>query len=50
MENQVRTQIRLPKGLADWLKSQARTQNRSMNGQLIEFLKQERERSVNDRT
>lgn len=39
MEQMLRSQVRLPRDIADWLKSQARSQSRSMNGQLIEVLK-----------
>lgn len=39
MDEMLRSQIRLPKEIADWLKKQARNQSRSMNGQLIEVLK-----------
>ncbi|MBH3440543.1 Arc family DNA-binding protein [Pseudomonas luteola] len=39
MEDVMRTQVRLPKDLGDWLKTVAQEQSRSMNGQLIEYLK-----------
>lgn len=34
----VRTQVRLPADLVEWLKAQAKEQRRSMNGQLVEVL------------
>lgn len=36
----LRTQVRLPADVADWLKAQAKLQSRSMNGQLVEYLRQ----------
>ena len=38
-----RTQVRIPQDLMDWLKEQAKSHGRSMNSQLIEFLKQARQ-------
>lgn len=38
--NTVRTQVRMPAELAEWLKQQAKAQHRSMNGQLVELLMQ----------
>lgn len=35
-----RTQVRIPSDLMDWLKQQAKEQNRSMNAQLVEMLSQ----------
>jgi len=35
-----RTQVRIPADLMDWLKQQAKEQNRSMNAQLVEMLAQ----------
>lgn len=35
----LRTQVRLPEDVADWLKAKAKGQSRSMNGQLVEFLR-----------
>lgn len=40
-----RTQVRIPTDLLEWVKRQAKDQNRSMNAQLIEILEQERRRS-----
>ncbi|OYT78232.1 Arc family DNA-binding protein [Pseudomonas sp. PGPPP2] len=40
-----RTQVRIPVDLMDWLKQRAREENRSMNAQLIELLKQARKQS-----
>lgn len=39
MREYVRATTRIPKDVADWLKSQAKEQSRSMNGQLIESLR-----------
>lgn len=38
MAGDIRATTRIPKHIADWLKAQAKEQNRSMNGQLIECL------------
>lgn len=38
MNTDIRATTRIPKEIADWLKAQAKQQNRSMNGQLIECL------------
>ena len=35
-----RTQVRIPNELMEWIKQQAKEQNRSMNGQIIELLTQ----------
>ncbi len=40
MDQMTRTQVRIPRDIAEWLKIQAREQSRSMNGQLVELLKQ----------
>lgn len=34
----VRTQVRIPKMLIDWLKQEAKQQGRSMNAQLIQLI------------
>ena len=39
MDEYVRVTVRFPKDIAEWLRDQAHEQNRSMNGQLVEFLK-----------
>ncbi|OPD86815.1 hypothetical protein AO955_31310 [Pseudomonas aeruginosa] len=39
MEEIMRTQVRIPRDLMEWLKQQAKEQSRSMNGQLVEVLK-----------
>ncbi|MGQ7814577.1 Arc family DNA-binding protein [Metapseudomonas furukawaii] len=36
----LRTQVRIPVELADWLKQQAKEHHRSMNGELVEKLLQ----------
>ncbi|MGH8421885.1 MAG: Arc family DNA-binding protein [Pseudomonas fluorescens] len=38
--NTVRTQVRIPAEIIDWLKEQAKADHRSMNGQLVETLVQ----------
>lgn len=40
MQEMTRTQIRIPKQLAEWLKAEAASQSRSMNGQLVALLKE----------
>lgn len=45
MQETLRTQVRLPRELADWLKAQAKANRRSMNGQLVEIL-EEKKRQV----
>ncbi|QBF27151.1 Arc family DNA-binding protein [Pseudomonas tructae] len=40
MNEQLRTQVRIPRELMEWLKEMAKDQSRSMNGQLVEVLKQ----------
>lgn len=43
MQEMIRTQVRIPKDLADWLKQKAKEQNRSMNSQLIQILEQQKQ-------
>ncbi|MDH0749529.1 Arc family DNA-binding protein [Pseudomonas sp. GD03842] len=50
MIEQARTQVRFPGELMDWLKQQARDQNRSMNAQLIEILQQAKGKLRNEQT
>lgn len=40
-----RTQVRMPEELMDWLKQKAKENHRSMNGQLVEFLEQQRKQA-----
>lgn len=40
MKNEAKMQIRLPGDLRDWFKEYAEQRNRSMNGQLIELIKE----------
>lgn len=40
MSEDVRATTRLPKRVAEWLKKNAKDQNRSMNGQLIAYLEE----------
>lgn len=39
----IKTQIRFPRYLRDWLKKQAKDSNRSMNGEIVELMKQAKE-------
>lgn len=47
MDNQVRVTTRFPKDIAEWLKAMAKDQSRSMNGQLVEVLKQAKREQAN---
>lgn len=38
MKEVTRTQVRIPTDLMEWLKEQAKQQNRSMNAQLVELI------------
>lgn len=38
VNDNVRTQVRLPRELADWLKQKAKEHHRSMNGELVAAL------------
>lgn len=49
MNNLSRTQIRFPGELMEWLKQQAREQNRSMNSQLVEIVEQARVKAKSER-
>lgn len=40
VKQMTRTQVRIPNELMEWIKQQAKEQNRSMNGQIIELLTQ----------
>lgn len=44
MSELLRTQVRFPGDLMEWVKQQAKEQNRSMNAQLVEILQQAKER------
>lgn len=48
MNNLSRTQIRFPGELMEWLKQQARDQNRSMNAQLVEIIQQARAKAKSE--
>lgn len=37
----IRTQVRIPKEIVDWLKLEAKQDNRSMNAKLVQILEQE---------
>ena len=43
-----RTQVRFPGDLMEWLKQQAREQNRSMNAQLVEIIQQAKGKAKNE--
>ena len=45
MNELARTQVRFPSELMEWLKQQAREQNRSMNAQLVEIIQQAKGRA-----
>ncbi|WP_367280635.1 Arc family DNA-binding protein [Pseudomonas sp.] len=49
MRDLSRTQIRFPCELMEWLKQQAREQNRSMNSQLVEIVEQARVKAKSER-
>jgi hypothetical protein len=49
MQITARTQVRFPGDLMDWLKSQAKEQNRSMNAQLVEIIAQAKKNASNVR-
>lgn len=40
MSRIVRTQVRIPDDLMEWVKQKAKQENRSMNAQLVVFLNQ----------
>lgn len=40
MKQVTRTQVRIPTALMDWVKKQAKQENRSMNSQLVVLLEQ----------
>lgn len=44
----VRSQVRLPVDLWDWLKVKAKRENRSLNGQIAEIIKEARQRDENE--
>ncbi|MCV4285112.1 Arc family DNA-binding protein [Pseudomonas capsici] len=48
MESLLRTQVRFPGELMDWVKHQAKEQNRSMNAQLVEIIKQAKKAAQNE--
>lgn len=50
MSDLSRTQVRFPGELMEWLKQQAREQNRSMNAQLVEIVQQAKGKMKNEQT
>lgn len=48
MSHQARTQVRFPGELMEWVKQQAREQNRSMNAQLVEIIQQAKGKRQNE--
>lgn len=45
----VRTQVRIPKEIIDWLKLEAKQDNRSMNAKLVQILEQGKEYQLKGR-
>ena len=51
MKNKVvRSQYRLPINLRDWLKRKAESNNRSMNGELVELMQKAKENEETEKT
>lgn len=50
MSELLRTQVRFPGDLMEWVKQQAKEQNRSMNAQLVEILQQAKGKTKNEQT
>lgn len=46
MKSVVRTQVRIPEELTEWLKAQAKEQGRSMNAQLVEIVRLARKQAA----
>ncbi len=46
MKQVTRTQVRIPADLMEWLKEQAKKQNRSMNAQLVELISSVKQRTA----
>lgn len=44
--NTVRTQVRIPEELIEWLKEKAKADHRSMNGQLVETLERAKKQDL----
>ena len=44
MDNELRTQVRLPRELAEWLKQRARDHLRSMNSEMVKILQAEQQK------
>lgn len=43
MNKQSRTQVRLPEEISEWLKHRAKTQDRSMNAEIVRILRERKE-------
>ncbi|MDP9651692.1 Arc family DNA-binding protein [Paraburkholderia caledonica] len=43
MKDEAKIQLRLPADIRDWFKQYSDQRNRSMNGQMIELIKEKRE-------
>lgn len=43
MSKQSRTQVRLPEEISEWLKHRAKTQDRSMNAEIVRILRERKE-------
>lgn len=44
MQEQYRTQIRMPASIADWLKQHAKEEGRSLNSQMVQMFKEAMQR------
>ena len=42
MDNQTRTQVRMPDEISKWLKARAKEQDRSMNSEIIRILREKK--------
>lgn len=47
MSKEVKLQLRLPVDVRDWLKSESKAHDRSMNGQMVAFLREMMGKSKN---
>lgn len=46
MQQPLRTQTRIPAELADWLKEKAKQENRSMNGQIVQLIREAKQKEA----
>lgn len=47
-DRQIRTQVRMPKGVHEWLTGRAAKHTRSLNGELVDILKCEQAREESE--